>query len=315
METKAAINEFLEDRASLGRRPKSVRFYKTHLRGFRRFLEAQQITNVEQIDRRIIRGFFAELNTRGTKQITRSAYDRSLRVFFRFCKAERWIEQDPMADRPRIKPLSDKPDCWEWEEIEALLTTCDESTIGLRDRALMLCLLDTGMRAGELTDLPIGRLTMPAGQPTGSIYIAASASKSKQSRTVFFGEATREALEDWLAVRPVSAATVFVSSDGSGLTDQAITPSGLNQMIRRRCETANITPRRKLCHVWRHTFARQYILAGGDLETLRRMLGHQSLSTVAIYLNFASDDLAAKHAQLSPVRQMIEARRRAAINS
>jgi integrase/recombinase XerD len=77
--------------------------------------------------------------------------------------------------------------------------------------------------------------------------------------------------------------------------------------MRRHAARAGVHGKRRWCHIWRHTFARMYVVRGGDLETLRRLLGHESLETVRIYLEFRTQDLENLHFKLSPMRQVMEA--------
>jgi len=99
---------------------------------------------------------------------------------------------------------------------------------------------------------------------------------------------------------------VFVSARGRAWTVDPLTPNGLNQMMRRRVELARLPMRRKLCHIWRHTFARMYVQNGGDVETLRRILGHQSIETTQVYLGFRDREVADQHERFSPAKALFE---------
>jgi site-specific recombinase XerD len=298
-----AIEEFIEDRESLGRKPATLRFYRTQLSQFAKYVEQDGTTEMEQVGRSEIRSFFAALHRRSTSQGTMAAYDRALRAFLRFCLAEDWLERDPMENRPRLKPPRGMPDTFDQQDVLRLLDVCTNDPVGLRNRAIILLMLDTGLRAGEVVSLTLDRVF--TNNNRGKVSISADGSKGVSDRVVPFCSDTLDALQAYLEIRPSEAETVFVTSTGHrDLTTQALTPGGLNQLMRRLCELAGITGKTRLCHIWRHTFAKAYVKHGGDLETLRRMLGHESLDTVRIYLGFATEDIEDLHQKHSPVRQL-----------
>lgn len=302
MNLQAALDEFIIDRQSFNRKPSTLHFYRSHLGGLVSFLLTRDVVDVAALNRSQVRSFFAHLSTLELSTCTRAAYDRTLRTFFKFCQAEQWLSEDPMANRPRIRPARPQPDTFTLDEVRQLLETCDSSPLGVRDKAIMLLLLDTGLRAGELVDLVPDRVQFHGDR--GLVFIPAGESKGVSDRSVPFWTKTLTALDAWLSIRP-PAETIFVASTGRRtLTNRALTPSGLNQLIRRHCLQAHLIGKRRLCHIWRHTFASRYVIAGGDLESLRLLLGHQSLDTVRIYLSFKVHDLVDKHFQLSPVRQL-----------
>jgi len=267
------------------------------------FMREIGVEAVAEVRSSILRTWFAYLHERDISHNTIAAYDRAARAFFAFCQQEGWSDDDPMANRPRIRQEKRQPDTLALHEVKALLNTCDGNVFGIRDEAIMLLMLDTGLRAGELVGLTMEDIEFEDRR--GRVYVRAETSKSARDRMVPFQSETLEALEAWLVVRPGADGPLFVSADGVNLGEQALTPSGLNQLMRRHAGEAGLEDEHgRWCHIWRHTFAKRYVLAGGDLETLRRFLGHSSLDTVQVYLSFRTQDLEEKHARLSPVHQL-----------
>lgn len=304
MKLQEAIKEFTLDRESLGRKPSTLRFYKFTLGGLVAFLEKQGVVEVEELGRKEIRMFFADLNRRELSDDTRAAYDRAIRTFCKFCVLEGWLEKDPMAGRPRLRQSKGLPDTWSMEEIDRMLATCDGTPMDQRDLTVMLLMLDTGLRAGEVVNLTMDRLALNGDR--GTVRIPAAKAKGKEDRVVPIWSKTVAALKAWLEIRPSTAETVFVASNGRGLTTDRLKPGGLNQMMHRRAEQAGIKGKKRLCHIWRHTFAKRYILRGGDLATLARLMGHESLETSQKYLKFKTKELEERHWILSPVRQLYQ---------
>ena len=303
---RQAIAEFIADRKSLRRKARTIEFYEGNLSRFATFLEKGEIPVKKALKRGKIRRFFAHLEAQGIAQDTFAAYDRVLRTFCRFCLAEGWIKSNPMDSRPRLRQNRNRlPDTFTVDEINAMLDTCDETDVGVRDRAIMLLLLDTGMRAGELCALTADRLECLADG--GRIEIPAAMSKGSEDRTVMFCSVTAEALARWLTRRgaPGPNGHVFLAVTGrKTISARPLTPGGLNQMIHRRAAAAGVEGHSHLCHIWRHTMAKMYVTNGGDLESLRLLLGHSSLETVRIYLRFKTDELETMHRQRSPVHRL-----------
>ena len=111
-----------------------------------------------------------------------------------------------------------------------------------------------------------------------------------------FGASVRSALSSYLARRAdVETKQVFVNQYG-----EPITRHGVAYMLRERGKAAGITGVRLSPHTLRHTFARTWLLNGGDAMSLQKMLGHSSLEMVRNYVNLAASDVSAIHRNVSP---------------
>ena len=101
-------------------------------------------------------------------------------------------------------------------------------------------------------------------------------------------------------VRRVAA--LFLSGEGFPLTK-----SGVQQMLRRCGRRAGLNGIRCSPHVFRHTFAGRYLMNGGDIFSLQRILGHSSLASVRVYLNLFGSDIKRQHQRFSPVDNLTQA--------
>jgi site-specific recombinase XerD len=127
--------------------------------------------------------------------------------------------------------------------------------------------------------------------------------KGDKHRAVPFTRYTADLLAKWLAVRPPEAEYVFCSTGGV-FAGEAMTVYTLNQILKRLAKKAGVKGR---CnpHSFRHAFARQYLLNGGDLGTLSALMGHASVdTTVRNYARFADAELAALQERFSPLRNL-----------
>ena len=158
-----------------------------------------------------------------------------------------------------------------------------------RNRAILLMLLDTGLRASELCKLKLYQVD----HRNSRIQVLG---KGALERSVLFSPRTGQALWRYLSSRPNAAKEdpVFVTSLGRSLDRGQL--ANLVETIGHRAGVPNVHP-----HRFRHTFAIQYLRNGGDPYTLQKLLGHSTLDMVRKYLALAQIDLDKAHKRASPV--------------
>ena len=83
-----------------------------------------------------------------------------------------------------------------------------------------------------------------------------------------------------------------------------MTRSGVEQTVRKALRIAGFHPPKAGPHMLRHTFGRHYIMAGGDVVSLQRILGHADISTTMLYIHLSADDLEEQHRRFSPMRNL-----------
>lgn len=161
-----------------------------------------------------------------------------------------------------------------------------------RDVAIILVLLDTGMRVSELCRLKVGDYNAATGELS---LVPWGTGKKSKGRVVYLGKRSKTALWRWLARddQHTSGELLFVSADGSPLTR-----NGVRIMLSRVGKAAGVKAHP---HRFRHTAAIQFLRNGGDVFTLQRLLGHTTLDMVRRYLALADSDAQAAHRLASPV--------------
>ena len=283
---------FVSAKQSEGLSGKTIRWYRQELERYAAFTVANHL---DWLETSTVRAFLAEVqSTRSGRGVdghvsvaTVRAYHRTLRVWFRWLVAEGHIERTPM-DRVRA-PRADQtpPKTISADDFFALLNAARGNQ---RDYALVLFLADTGVRDAELRGLRLGALDM-------HLRHALVFGKGRKARMVFFTEETAEALASWLRVRPTETDLVFPGQRGP------LASCGVYQILRRLAHRAGVKGRFNP-HAFRHFFASCYVANGGDLETLRRLLGHADLETTRQYLHFDQAVLQARHDVLAPVARL-----------
>lgn len=158
-----------------------------------------------------------------------------------------------------------------------------------RDRAILLTLVDTGIRASELCDLLIGDYE----SKTGRLHIRHG--KGNKSRYVYAGDATRKALWRYLADRPDAKPEQPLFATRTGI---ALERNNLRHLIENCAARAGVT--NATVHKFRHTCAINFLRNGGSLLELQRILGHESMNTLHIYVTLAESDLSAAQRRASP---------------
>lgn len=163
----------------------------------------------------------------------------------------------------------------------------------VRDRAIVLLLLDTGLRVSEAAGIRLGDL-----RPDGSGKVMG---KGAKERIVPIGSTARGAIVRYIAQRgPGSTdAPLFLGRRG------ALDWRGMQQVFKRLKTRAGVTGR---CspHSLRHTFARSYLVNGGDIFSLQRILGHTTLDMVKRYVSLAAFEIVrGLHAGASPADRLL----------
>jgi site-specific recombinase XerD len=307
MDTKIStyIAEFVATKQTEGLSPKTITWYRWLLG---KFVAAVGDIRLGELTITQAREFIASLQNRTTRYedhpkahvkpgglsaYTISAYVRTLKVFSRWLLEEGYTRSDLFA-RLRIPRTPDTIiDVLSDDEIHRLIDYINPSTlIGARLYAIVLLLLDTGIRASELCALTLAHtdLTDNAIKVMG---------KGKKERLVYFSPSTKKAIHRYLTIyRPEgNCDRLFLSDDGTPLTY-----NGLRLIFVRlgkRSEIERLHP-----HLLRHTFAVRFLMNGGDLMSLKRLLGHTEISTTSLYLHLTETNVQAQAAKYSPVDRL-----------
>jgi site-specific recombinase XerD len=293
-----------------GKSPNTIRIYTTALGILQRFLERRGLpTNVTGIGSEELREFIGYLqNTKafmehpftgpqekGLTGHTINCYLRAIRAFWSWLVAEEFIESNPFDKIKVPKPPKKVITPFSEEQIRSLLNAVDTGLpIGFRAWTIILTLLDTGIRVTELTNLKLEDFDL-------SQRCLKIRGKGNKERIVPIGISVQKALAKYInkyrpnPTHPLSN-NLFLNRDGMPLT-----PNRIEAIIERYASKVKIQGVRASPHTFRHTFAISYLRNGGDVFTLQRILGHETLDMVRNYVNVAQYDLQEAHLRCSPV--------------
>jgi site-specific recombinase XerD len=188
------------------------------------------------------------------------------------------------------------------DQVNHLLNAAATSEYPLRNKAIILFLLDTGVRASEMCALRPRDIDKDA-------RTAVVLGKGNKRRVVYYGRTVASALAAYqrLDVRE-SDEPLFFSERGTA-AGCGLTRCGLTQLIERLAKRANIFNIRCSPHSLRHTWALNFVRAGGNVFALRELLGHTSLTISQTYVHLAGADLEAQSRLASPIDNMTRRRR------
>ena len=222
-------------------------------------------------------------------QVTLGIRIKVLRTFSRWLTAEGYLESDPMAAIPNPRVPQRFPAVLSDDDIRKLIQVAKKKP---RDLALLLVLLDTGIRASECCNLTLEDID----HDSKSLLIRNG--KGGKSRYVFYSDITARSLKRWLASRPEAFDdAVFLSQR----TKKRLTRNSLCQTVKRLGSRVAVTV---YPHLLRSTFATRWILNGGDSHSLMLILGHTTTRMAEAYVHLVGSDVSALHKHYSPVARI-----------
>jgi site-specific recombinase XerD len=285
LDLRTAIEHFLTAKAAEGASPKTLEWYRMVLGRAARDLGADRA--LDALTPNEMRAWLLTLRET-LSPISVAGYVRGLKAFGMWCATEELAEAAALRAlrRPRVphklvEPLDDA----------ALRRILDAASV--RDRAIVLLMLDTGLRLSEVAGMRPCDL-----RPDGTAKVTG---KGARERIVPVGAVARQALARYL--RQASSgdprAIAFRARGGGPLSAR-----GVQQVFNRLKLRAGI-PGRCSPHQLRHTFARAYLVNGGDAFSLQRILGHATLDMVKRYVALADTDLVVRHRAASPADRLL----------
>ena len=321
------IDEYMYNCQSRRLRPKTMNSYEQTLRLFERWVrELEGIEHPADIREQTIRHYLCDLQERGKYSFyandegaytnypdrrrdyrepisvtTINNYIRNLRVFFNWYTEEPTakVKSNPMEKIKQLKAERKVREYLEDTEVHKLLNCFDKSYFSeCRDAAVTTLILDTGMRLGECLMLSTKHIDITERV----IEIPADLTKGRKDRCVYFSVKTSRVLQSWLRFkdRYIETDYLFPTKESGAPVKLQTFETNFKKYINRAGIKKDVSP-----HALRNNFAKRCILAGMDIYTLSRILGHSSVTvTEKAYLDLTDQDVKRCYQNFSPMENL-----------
>lgn len=276
---------------------KTLRCYEDDLKAFEKFFkELDSTLKWDTLDADVVRNWMVSMMDAGSAATSVNRRLSSLRSFFRFLLKRGMVGFDPVRGVQGPKKKKPLPVFVRESDMDRLLDgNCfADSFEGRRDRLILDLFYSTGMRLSELTGLNVEDIDLV----TDNVKVTG---KRNKQRIIPFGEELHVLLETYISERRILADAVagttsalFVDAKGVRLQNIKVW-----RLVRYYLGLVSTFPKRSP-HVLRHTFATSMLNHHADLEALKELLGHESISTTEIYTHTTFEELKEMYNQAHP---------------
>lgn len=280
--------------ADRGYSPLTVETYRVDLTHFEKFCqELDDEVDWNTVDSDLIRRWVSQRMEEGIGPRTVKRSLSALRSFYKYLLRMGAVEKDPtqLVSNPKVgKTL---PSFIKESEMDRLLDgiTYPQTFEGQRDHLILLTFYTTGVRASELVGLNIEDVDLSNGE------LKVTGKRNKQ-RIIPFGEELIHELNAYLKVVSdtfgQTSGALFLDKKGERLSNECV-----RQVVKHYLSLVT-TQKKKTPHVLRHTFATVMLNNGADLEAVKELLGHESLSTTEIYTHTSFAELRKEYEKAHP---------------
>jgi integrase/recombinase XerD len=263
------LKEYLEDRQRRNCRPATLRCYFNTLTVFLSYLKERGRTSLDTITREDLSSFIEHQQDRGRQPNTVSTRLRLVYAFLRYLVDREVVHPDLLKRKLRVKVPEALPRAMDPEDVRELLAVITRC----RDRALILVLLRTGMRIGELLATRMSEVNLREKR-----ILIMEAQKTRVGRVAYLSEDACRALAEWIDLRDPAKERLFY---GQGRLSLGYTSARMR--FAQYLEEAGLAHKSYSLHCLRHTCATELLNAGMRLECLQQILGHRSIEMTRRY--------------------------------
>ena len=280
------VDQFLNYlRYERNRSPLTVQWYEESLRDFETYIqEVDDCLSLLTVDADLIRGWMERQMDEGKKPATVNRGLSAVRTFYRYALSRQLVEKDPVCGITGPKKPKPLPQFVREAEMDRLF---DENLEGdkynnVRARTILLLFYETGIRLAELVGLNDEDIDFVAMQ------LKVTGKRDKQ-RIIPIGEELAQALTDYMARRDQEvqkqSKALLLTGKGERMSRQQV------QYLVKKHLSEVTTLKKRSPHVLRHSFATAMLNNGAGLESVKKLLGHESLNTTEIYTHTTFEQL------------------------
>ena len=286
------VNKFLEYLEFEKRYSKhTIVSYKTDLLQFDTYLSVVFEVGVEDATHVMIRSWMVTLVESGISSRTINRKKSTLQVFYKYLKAKVLIQESPMQKVVAPKVEKRLPHYVKKQDMESLFSEVEFTNdfFGSRDRLILELFYSTGMRLSELVELKEGSVLEDSIKVVG---------KRNKERVIPITSVMKGKIIDYIRLKrnefPESTQSLFVTDKGEKLYQKFVYRK-VKQYLSLVTSQGKKSP-----HVLRHTFATHMLDNGAELNAIKEMLGHASLSATQVYTHNSIEKLKNVYKQAHP---------------
>ena len=289
------INEFLNYlKFERNRSDLTIKNYGEDLRAFKEFYgNLDSRLSWKSVDSDVIRDWMESMMDKGNNATSINRRLSALRSFYRFALARKLVDKDPVHGVTGPKKGRPLPQFLKENEMDRLLDaeSWTEGFEDVRDRTIIMTFYETGIRLSELIGLDDCMVDFSNRQ------LKVTGKRNKQ-RVIPFGEELLATLRDYMKCRDkevdLQSEALFVTAKGQRMTSSQVR-EGVRKNLSKVCTLKKRTP-----HVLRHTFATAMLNNKAGIESVKKLLGHESLSTTETYTHTTFEQLKREYYSAHP---------------
>ncbi|MBP3318266.1 MAG: tyrosine recombinase XerD [Alistipes sp.] len=262
----------------------TIESYMRDLAQFAHFILRRYDVVPRNVEPEMVERYMSWLYEHGREKSSQARNLSGVKSFFNFMLIEEMIDSSPAEHIAAPKPSRTLPDTLSIEEIDAMISSIDTTTVkGLRDRAILELLYSCGLRVTELCDLKIGDLFFGEG------YIRVVGKGDKQ-RLVPISGVARDRIQLYMDVRPGRKSSVEYLFLNNREKPKPLTRVMVFTIIKQAALRAGVS-KQVSPHTFRHSFATHLLEGGASIRHVQELLGHESILTTEIYTHLDGSHL------------------------
>lgn len=263
--------------------------YGNDLREFEAYLaNTENVLRVQDADTDLVRGWAMTLMAEGRSAATVNRKLSALRTFYKYLLKKEAIVVSPMQSVCGPKKKKPLPQFVRESDMERLLddTLTDDSWQGRREHVIIQLFYETGIRLSELVGLNVEDVDFSRKT------IKVTGKRNKQ-RIIPIGDGLAQNLKEYVEMKEGEAGRLStINPQPLFVTDrrQRVYPGWVYHLVRRSLSQV-VTLKKRSPHVLRHTFATAMLNGDAELEAVKELMGHESVSTTQIYTHTTFEEL------------------------
>ena len=261
----------------------TCKHYRRDLKALAEYCDNNDVPGWKHLDNEHVRSFAATCYRKGLSARSIQRRLSAGRTFYRYLLREKHVRRNPVVAVSAPKSGKRLPGNLDADRMAKLLEISGEGPIVARDRAILELLYSSGLRLAELIGLDTGDIDL-ADQ---TVRVTG---KGNKDRIVPVGRHARQAVSDWLRLRPEftngQGKALFVSRQGNRLSPRSV-QARVSHWARKQGINSRVYP-----HLFRHSFATHLLESSHDLRGVQELLGHANISSTQVYTHLDFQHLA-----------------------